>query len=226
MTELAVIVPSRGRPGNIEQLIEAFDKTTDPKLTHLVVAIDNDDPTAQEYIDGAYLSGCDLIIGPPSRMCPILNRVALGYLDHPAIGFMGDDHRPRTEGWDHRVVEALTQLRTGIVYGDDLIQGPNLPTAVFMSSSIVATLGYMVPPGLDHLFADNSWLTWGKRLNRLRYLPEIIIEHVHPLAGKAASDEGYERNNSGATWDHDQAAFDEYVKTVLNDDLSKLAALP
>jgi hypothetical protein len=37
-----------------------------------------------------------------------------------------------------------------------------------------------------------------------------VIEHVHPLAGKAAWDEGYHRANGEETVEHDKRAYDEW----------------
>jgi hypothetical protein len=96
------------------------------------------------------------------------------------------------------------------------MQGVNLPTAVFMTSSIVTTLGYMAPPSLYHLFLDNSWKDWGNALRtrdlwRFRYMPDIIIEHLHPQAGKSEWDEGYVEVNGGEMWTRDETAYKEYV---------------
>ena len=129
--------------------------------------------------------------------------------DNPpfAIGFCGDDHRPRTVGWDQAYLDALREMGTGIVYGNDLLQGEALPTQVAMTSDIIRALGYMAPPDLVHMYADNWWRELGRRAGCLRYLPDVIVEHMHPVAGKADWDEGHKRVNAPEMYDRDATTF-------------------
>lgn len=218
---MILLVPSRGRPENIAALSEAIKETatTDPWL---MVAVDDDDPTLDGYRN---LELPGLYIGPSRRLGPWLNALAamVGADDH-VIGFMGDDHRPRSVGWDARIAEALAPS-PGIAYGNDLIQGPNLPTAAFMTSDIIKTLGYMVPEGLIHLEIDSAWKALGEAAGCLRYLPDVIIEHLHPIAGKAEWDEGYVRANAGDVAGHDYAVFEQWRREVLPIDAEKVKAL-
>jgi hypothetical protein len=138
---------------------------------------------------------------------------------------MGDDHIPRTVGWDTLFVAKLRELGTGVVYGNDLFQGENLPTSVAMTSNIVTTIGYFVMPGAVHLFLDNFWLAIGRGLGRIAYLDDVIIEHLHPQAGKGEWDDTYIEANAGLTWSADEATFNAYVATSLDADLEKLRRL-
>jgi len=145
-------------------------------------------------------------------MAPTLNKYAVEYARrYRYIGFMGDDHRPRTERWDAQVIRTLAKMRVGMVYGDDLLQGAALPTAVFMAGNIINVLGWMAPPGLIHLYLDNFWLTFGNAMDDgIRYLPNIVIEHMHPIAGKAPSDAGYVEVNAPDVYAHDAQVFRDY----------------
>jgi hypothetical protein len=219
---LVVIVPSRGRPRNIAALADAW---TDTKAAaDVIVAVDDDDPTRGDYLDVvATHPRFDIVIGPRLRMAGTLNKVAVSHAPlYDAVGFMGDDHRPRTPDWDDRVTTELDRLGTGLVYGDDLIQGANLPTAVFMTADIIRTLGWMAPPGLVHLFLDNSWLTLGRALGAISYLHDVVIEHCHPIAGKAAHDDGYAEANAADVWAHDQAVFEQWRDEQLAVDVAQI----
>lgn len=233
MADLVVIVPSRGRPENIARLAEAWH-TRRIVGTQLVVAVDDDDPRLEDYRKVALPFLGALWVGTRRRMCGTLNAVALDLLkDHTdsltgwlpdVVGFMGDDHLPRTEGWDVDVVDALDELGSGIVYGNDLLQGERLPTAVFMTSDIVRTLGWMVPPGLVHLYADNAWLEIGRGMGRLRYLPDVVIEHMHPAAGKAPMDGRYAEVNAPEVDAADKATFEAWMADGLPGNLQALRA--
>lgn len=209
---MLVIVPTRGRPENVARLEQAI-KDTDTTRADFLYVVDHDDPEAGEY---ARMGLNRLtIIHDRLRLGGTLNWAARKYADlYDAIGFMGDDHLPRTEHWDLRILDALdvgTHGRTPrVVYGNDLLQGENLPTAVFLHSRIVTALGYMVPPGMVHLYLDNFWRELGQSLNGLVYLPDVVIEHMHPAAGKADWDDRYAEVNAPAVDTSDKAKFLEY----------------
>jgi hypothetical protein len=150
-------------------------------------------------------------------MCGTLNAAAVEQAgNYKYIGFLGDDHRPRTVGWDDKVIASLENHN--VVYGNDLLQGENLPTAVFLRSEIIQKLGFMAPPTLVHLYLDNFWLELGKATT-IEYLPDVIIEHLHPFAGKAEWSDSYREVNDQALYDRDQQAFNEYMATQFAEDL-------
>jgi hypothetical protein len=219
--DLVVIVPSRGRPDAARELAKAFEETCTAD-TQLVLAVDDDDPQRNKYL-GNFIT----YAAPNRNMVEALNRaVQFALVQQPvAVGFMGDDHRPRTESWDKQYLEALRELGTGLVYGNDLLQGERLPTQVAMTVDIVRTLGWMAPPTLTHLYVDDFWSALGKAVDRIRYLPDVVVEHVHPIAHKAEWDEGYARVNSQAMYARDQRAFFEYMRLHFVADVEKVQAL-
>lgn len=210
-----MIVPSRERPGNMEELLHAWRETKTGD-SEILVAVDADDPEFDGYdrqFGKTVQPDEGLVVGPRERLGPTLNRLAVERApDFFAIGFMGDDHRPRTKGWDVRMVETLREMGTGLVYGNDLVQREALPTEVVITADIIRTLGYMVPPGLIHLFMDNYWMGLGQALGRIRYLDDVIIEHLHPLAKSAEWDDGYRERNSQAMYARDHATFLRWVR--------------
>lgn len=216
---LTVLVPTRGRPDNLRRLHGAFVETCD-RPTTLVALVDLDDqalPGYQQFADGQRDDPFfRLETGPRLRLGPTLDAAAVKWAGRSeAIGFMGDDHVPRTVGWDGRYLDALTALGTGVVYGNDLIQGEALPTQVAMTSDIVLATGHMVPPGAVHLFLDNAWLALGRGLDAITYLPDVVVEHVHPIAGKAAWDAGYAECNTDQLMDADRAVFEAWQAETL-----------
>ncbi|TMS00170.1 hypothetical protein [Nonomuraea basaltis] len=226
MNDLLVIVPSRGRPHNIADLYVAWSETAH-RDAGLLVAVDDDDPALPEYQRVCSLIGVELEVGPRLRLTGTLNKVATERAPHhKAIAFMGDDHRPRTIGWDTQLLAELNRLGTGIVYGNDLLQGEKMATAVAITSDIVAALGYMAPPSMVHLCLDLVWVEWGRSIARLTYLPGTVIEHMHPAAGKAANDAGYEEANSPHQTAADHAAYHAYRNgPQFAADVEKLKAL-
>ena len=220
MRNLVILVPSRNRPESIAELIKSLDETETE--SDLIVIVDSDEPQMNAYLE----LGCDVLMVEKNGkgMAKPLNFAANHYRDkYRHFAFLGDDHRPRTKNWDLTFINTLDEMGTGLVYGNDLLQGENLATAVGMSGDIVKALGGMVPPDMIHLYLDNFWMTLGKDLNALRYIPEVVLEHLHPVAGKAEWDEGYKDVNAQEIYSADKQALDDYLASDAYRDL--LAAL-
>ena len=218
-SDLIVIIPTRGRPDNAVALEQAFvDTNTTAKRVYVV---DFNDELRKEYSYKLPVESVIMIHNETKGMAYPLNYAAREFLgEFDNFAFMGDDHRPRTTNWDQLFVE---QLYSGsdIVYGNDLFQGAALPTAVAVSSQIVKELRGMVPDTQRHLYLDNFWLKLGQDLGKIKYMPEVIIEHCHAFNGKAPMDENYARVNAPEVYSADKIAFDNYIasdryKTLLS----------
>jgi hypothetical protein len=236
MREMAILVPSRNRPNAIAELAIAFDETSGFDVADLIVRIDDDDPRRGEYLALPALNNnlgevfrndrMKILIGPRERLGPSLNSLAREFhTAYRTLGFMGDDHRPRTQDWARYFALTLRELGTGFVYGDDKFQSERLPTHVVMTSDIVATLGYFCPPGLIHMYLDNSWLALGQGIERITYMPTVVIEHMHPLIGKAQWDDGYREVNASSMFDHDGTRYTEWMEDGYAKDVAALDAM-
>jgi len=226
VTELSVFVPSRGRPDAAEELVAAFRLTCE-RWTECVVVVDENDPELAGYLAIHDPYGRVVVQPPPSRrgMVEPLNAAVRTEASGWAVGFMGDDHRPRTEGWDHRFLAVLEKNGPGLVYGNDLWQGERLATHVVAHGDLVRAVGYFSPPELEHLYVDRVWMDWGRAIHRLFYLPDIVIEHLHPDAGKAERDENYEAVNNEGIAARDKRAYQDYRTKGLAADVAKLRAV-
>lgn len=222
MTEMALIVPSRGRPQNIVRLYEALYKTESD--VELVVGVDRDDPEIDGYYDVVSNRNISMVVSPERRRFgPTLNSIAKRYADdYEYLAWMGDDHLPITIGWDKKYRDELAQMDAGIVYGNDLVQGINIPTQMGFTSNIVKALGYAVPDGFIHLYIDNYFLELGRAIGGVCYLPDVIVQHLHPSAGGAQEDQTYREANSPENWSNDQRRFHEYMIEELTTDAEKI----
>jgi FkbM family methyltransferase len=219
--DLLIITPTRGRPGGARRLIHAVAATATAK-TSIVLGIDDDDPSYDDFTPSA---GVIIARGPRASLSGWSNRLAAehGY-GYRALASFGDDHAPRTPGWDTAMLAALDAMGGhGIVYGNDMAHGANLPTAAVLSSSVVAALGWMCLPAAAHFFVDNAWKDLGEQAGCLRYLPDVTIEHLHHLWGKAPHDGTYAHPEPGFPLDH--AAYDAWVRDGLAGDAAKIRAL-
>jgi hypothetical protein len=192
----------------------------------LLIRCDADDPAVQDYLQvfrdvSPQVPGAIFSVGPRLRLGPTLNAEAVRYAPaYDAIGFLGDDHCPRTPQWDEMLAASITD--GGIAYGDDLLQGAALATALLMSSDIIEATGQFCPRNQTHLYLDNYWMDLGQALGKLHFVPGVILEHLHPGNGKAESDAGYFEVN--VLDPADRLAYSEYKETQFADDVLKVLA--
>ena len=210
-----VIIPSRSRPESIERAVKALKENS--ILSDICVAIDDDQADLYPRLDGVIYE-----VNPRLRMNGTLNLVANKYADkYETIFFMGDDHLPSTHQWDHFLSGAIASKGYGLAYGNDLFQGKNLATAVMMSTNIIRSFGFMAPPKLVHLFMDNFWMLLGMDLDAIWYFDDVIIEHLHFLAGKSQVDAGYIENNSNDVGIADRQELARYIESTYQADLAR-----
>lgn len=211
--EIGLLIPSMGRP--VEALLalaSAYRKPMPNGVLDAVVVLDRQEDW-QPYLD-AGIKELDLMTVPNTEshgfVSPVNLAAAAFVRVNPLpkyIGFMGDDHRIRTDGaWWNLVLDR----NEAFVYGDDLLQGINLPTAVFIRGDVVAALGYFAPPVLQHLYADNAWLELGRASGSIHYEPRLVIEHMHPAAGKGDYDALKAELNDSPIRNRDERAFNEW----------------
>lgn len=217
MADLIVITPSRGRPGQLREMVEAVHSTAGGAVD-VVVGLDLDDPAdyAETMLgyDGGHVSP---YLGERKSLCGWTNHLAQLVLDGPNppryLASLGDDHRPRTPGWDLVLIEAIQSMDgPGFAYGNDLFQGQKMPTAWVASAEAVRALGWMMLPGCAHMYVDNAILALGQAAGRIAYRPDVIVEHVHPLAGKGQWDVSYRESNSEQRYAADRMAFEAWQR--------------
>jgi len=228
---LTVICPSRGRPGAAAEVMKTFKDTAVDLDSRLYFVIDPDDHTGDHYpndLEEPSVQTYRLEQKPAlGGMLPPLNMAIKDPWVLPpgvtVVGFVGDDHRFRTPGWDAAIDDYLEE-HPGVAYGDDLLQRQNLPTQWFVSRPIVEAFG-MGLPTLRHLFIDDYWKTFASAAGCLYYMPDIVIEHMHPTVGKAEWDDSYRANNAPEMYQSDRAAFEAWRANQMAADVEVLRGL-
>jgi hypothetical protein len=207
--DLLVIVPSRGRPQNVARLLKAVHETR--RLdTHVWIGADDDDPALAEYekvFSGLRGPGDKFAAGPRKGLAEWTNHAAGRHADHyPFLASFGDDHLPRTPGWDKALVRAVREMGgTGFSYPHDGVR-EDIPEAVVLSSDIVRALGWMALPECQHYFIDNCWADLGRHAGCIRYLRAVAVDHISPATGKVPADATYAASSEKISADQEAYA--------------------
>jgi hypothetical protein len=190
-------------------MVDAIERTAFESHMNVEIYAGLDEDDEQNY---DLPLGVRCLIRPRQRLAAWTNELAAQALADGAeiLAFFGDDHRPRTAGWDDLVLDAFETMGGGLVYGRDGLQDERLPTAPFWSADVIRALGWFYPPTLTHLYADDYWLALANDLGRRTYLPDVYIEHLHPSAtnadgsAKAEADDLNRENDSFYEQDRDE----------------------
>lgn len=182
----SLLAPTRGRPQALREMADTAHATANGPI-EVRAYVDIDDPFLDQYVA---TRGVTVIVGPRitlSACWNVLADEASGQFLHMAA----DDIRFRTPGWDSIIrgtFEAFPD-RIACVYGRDGIHDEKLATHGFISRRWYETVGYFTWGEFPCDFAD-TWLhDVAEMIGRLIYQPEVLIEHLHPIAQKAEWDQ-------------------------------------
>lgn len=191
---ISILCPTRKRPQNILRLVDNIVATvSNVQNIELLVYIDDDDDEsipalqyASERINVNAVQGNKLI---GSQMYNELGKLAKGDI----IMFAADDIVFKTPKWDEIVQREFDAVEDKIlfVYGEDGFQKGRIGTHGFIHRFWVELIGYVLPPKLASAYTD-EWVTdLADKAGRRLYLPDLLVEHLHPATGKAPNDETY-----------------------------------
>jgi hypothetical protein len=172
--DLAVLVPSRGRPENVARLVEACARTC--RLDTIVAfGFDEDDDELAANLKAA--DGCLTSVRHRMGLAAWTNTLSALHEDTRWQASIGDDMVPVTDGWDERLCEAAGP--SGMAYPNDR-RRDDIPEAVVISTRVVRALGWFCQPSLRHWYVDSVWRDLGTGAGCLTYLPGVLVDHRHP----------------------------------------------
>lgn len=134
---------------------------------------------------------------------------------HPNLdqyGWLSDDVRPRTEGWDTKLEQAAG--RTGTSCARDLwlsedegsraalISGWDFSSGLCWAGDLIRAVGWWALPGTRQAGIDTAWTAIVGRLRRATYLHDVIVEHHNWRTGRRQQDRA-------DSWVHDGVNYVE-----------------
>lgn len=208
---ISVCCPTRGRPESMRRLVESVRATADGPV-QVIFYLDDDDPDSALMASRLGMAGLYgqvmHIIGERITMSDTWNVLAR-HAAYEILMACGDDVVFRTAGWDTQVRAAFAAVedRIVLVHGDDLIHGPRLATHPFLHRRWVDAVGHLVPNGFSCDYTDTWVQEVADALGRRRYLPDVVTEHLHPIAGKARLDDTHRQRLARDRRDHNATAY-------------------
>ena len=177
------VLPSRARPHNCARLFAAEWNTPG------VLCVDDDDPSLGAYRSLTLPPGWTMDVGSRGPLSLIYNRAFNANPTRQWYGVLADDVLPETMRWDSRLVKAA--LPDGMAFGDDGINGQRHATHFVLAGELVRRVGWLALPGLQRLYIDTVWNDIARDVRR--YLPDVLLTHLHFSNGKALRDATYRK---------------------------------
>ena len=219
----------------MEQFVRSVAETADkPARIEILVYVDEDDPEQFEYLvthkslsaDSRVVNlfNFETLIDEPLTT-PRINNILAERAQGNILMIANDDQIFVDNGWDIRIDQEASKFPDEIycMWFNDGRYKETICTFPILSRKWVNTLGYIEPFLFEHFNCD-LW-TWqiGLLIDRLNYIPDILVEHRHPDTGKSKADETTNRNTRGGRPNRDEAIFAKFERyrildaSLLND---------
>jgi hypothetical protein len=185
------LLPSKGRPERLKVFFEHYWKTN--SITPGYVLVNENDPSFVEYTK---------VIMPENWVLYSINHVGKPSIgkankiwmhEHFVknktgfIGLLSDDYFPKTKHWDARLIGGLADF--DIISANDLFKAPNRMGCCVFSYDIIQAVGYLYPPGINHMYFDDVWENIGMATDTWKVRMDTIVEHDHWEKNKDLYDE-------------------------------------
>jgi hypothetical protein len=191
---LAVLVPVLCRPANVAPLVESVRANTPDLSTLLFIASPGDEAELAEL----EREGVEYLVHEGNYAAKI--NAGAGATDEPFI-FTGADDLRFHEGWYEA---ALAKMGDGVeVVGTQDLCNPRVIEGLHATHFLVSRYYFenfgtlderpaIFHEGYPHEYVDDELIGTAKMRDAYAFAADSVVEHLHPLAGKAPTDALYE----------------------------------
>lgn len=222
--KIAIVLPVRNfgtkRYQRLPRCLDSYLEMTEG-LSDVYVLHDDDECEIYDPILANYPSINNLCIKSGITLMEKINVHALDIANnYKYVGFIGDDIVFRTK-WENEFVSWLSTEKYALAYANDLIHtNGGLATHPFITSNLIKAVGFYGCPAVGHHYFDNYWMQVVGRVGTLKFFPETIMEHIHPIAGKAEADILFHTIESKLR--ENRSNFLQYMQNNFENDITKV----
>lgn len=220
------LMPTHGRvKTNVPRFFAAAQATG--MTTPGVLVVDRADYEANAYdYDALDLPANWTVHVVKGGGCAAATREAMADLftdDIQWLGWLGDDIIPETEHWDVMTIRQLTGWN--VVSSADGAHAPHKLNGISVwSGDLVRAVGYLFPPGLQHMYLDDIWEELGRATGCWQCDMSIMGRHAHASWGAEKNkDPTYVKTNS--RWPEDDKAFYGWMRAEKTEAANRIFAL-
>lgn len=205
--DIAIIVPVMRRPQNVQPMMSSLVESGCADMCEMYFVADADDEVELAELDRL---GANVIVNR-AELQTFAVKCNLGYreTDEPWMLLVGDDVQFHADWVDHAFADddGSSLISTNDLYNRNVMRGMHATHPLIRRrwadrrGASWDGAGTVCHNGYRHWYVDNEWTAVAQMNGQFRYAPAAVIEHLHPLAGKAESDDVYELGQSHAVVD-------------------------
>lgn len=202
--KILVKFPTRQRPARFIETLSLYRTLANsPEDIQYIITCDEDDPTMNNPQMRKHLSWLD---NTEVHFGKSKTKIEACNADVPQSGWdilvlASDDMLPRRHGWDDEIrMDMKYHFKDfdGVINYHDGHQRDKINTLPVMGINWYKRFGYIYNPAYVTMYCDTELTEVSRMLNREVYIPQMIIEHMHPYNGDVPFDELYTRNNNAS----------------------------
>ena len=217
------ILPTKNRPDNLRRFVSASREMG--VSTPLLICVNHDDWAANR----AQYDEIERLL-PPGWAFTQVQATCYGEAvramwntvkDCDWIGLVCDDLLPTTSKWDTQLISHLNGWN--VVSSNDGWQAPNrIHGAIVWSGPLAREVGWIFPPGLNHIFHDDVWETLGRETGCWQTRMEIMVKHLHEALDGVI---GPTMDRESDLWKHDEAWYRDWLANDKDKIVAKIEGL-
>lgn len=187
---LLIKFPTRSRPEKFFEVLDKYIELLDePENTSFLISCDDDDKTMNnpgvlerfsKYIEKNNLS---IRFGKNKNKVEAINADMEGQ-DFDILLLASDDMIPQESGYDSIIRQNFKKFfpdTDGVLWFNDGYQGNRLNTLCILGKKYYDRFGYIYHNSYVSLWCDTEFTEVSKILNRVKYIPHVVIKHEHPV---------------------------------------------
>lgn len=199
--KLLIKFPTRERPEKFFKVLDTYYKNLRDVDYEFIITCDIDDETMNNDIIKNKLNSYPNLKYyfdyNKSKVEAVNNNLENTNFD--IILLASDDMVPVKEGFDITIKQKMDEYfpdTDGVLWFNDGFQGQNLNTLCILGKKYYDRFGYIYHPSYNSLYCDTEFTIISKKLNKVKYFDEIIIQHQQYSIIKEAPDNLYIKNDS------------------------------
>tara|TARA_R110000765_G_scaffold279134_1_gene376791 strand:- start:8993 stop:9520 length:528 start_codon:yes stop_codon:yes gene_type:complete len=141
----------------------------------------------------------------------------MGDIDFDIVLLASDDMIPQIKGYDTIIKNKMEEFypdTDGVLWFDDGNRGDGLNTLCILGKKYYDRFGYIYHPEYKSLWCDNEFMDVSKKLNKVKYINQVIIKHEHPDCGYGDRDVIHKENYVNDS--HDRDVYNKRKKINFN----------
>lgn len=187
---IAILIPTKARANRLLATIWSCHATANyPELIEYICYVDHDDDSYNDL----NMKNIKIVKGPKIWLSGMYNALTT-HTEAEILMYGSDDIKFKSKNWDEKIRESLNNFdqKFGLVFPNDLSShNGKIATHGFVNRIWLDTLGFLLPPYFVDTHTD-LWITeLARKLNRLTYLDDVVIEHEQYRQGKSNFDSTY-----------------------------------